>query len=125
MEFFRDLSVLGPIETYISEHKVNIAGEAAAPADDYVLTHEEEAWCPGPCSSGAHRESFSSERMWSAHPVREVGLNWKQDCGFREADKVGTFSHVFPPVIVTAPLVTSKPDRNERGVPEVWSFKEF
>lgn len=67
LEKFRN-SMPEHIATYISERKVKTAAEAAALADDYVLTHGGDNWHSSAQGGSGHREkSFGCRYMvWSS-----------------------------------------------------------
>lgn len=89
LEQFKN-SVPEAIAIYISENKVKTAAEAAALADDYMLTHGGESGHAGALNAGAHRGRASAGGPW---PGRSVG-NWGADHGKErvcEFDKVCHF----------------------------------
>ena len=98
-EALRDLIILEQfsnsvpehITTYISERAVKTATEAAALADDYVLTHGGE--CPVAQGGGGHRENSSAVGAWSARPVKPVGLEQRHQHGAHESDKICNYCH--------------------------------
>ncbi len=91
LEQFKN-SVPERIATYISEHKFKSAAEAAALADDYVLTHGGECWHPGVRSGSAHKEkSFGCRGMvW---PGRHGEMEQRSERGVRESDKICHYCH--------------------------------
>lgn len=92
LEQFKN-SVPGHIATYISERKVKTAAEAAALADDYLLTHGKDTWYPGMRGGGTHRENFSIGHAWSDRPVKNAWIGQRNERGSHEADKICNYCH--------------------------------
>lgn len=92
----RDLMILKQFKnytTYINERKVMTAAEAAALADDYVLTHAGGTWYLSSCGAGAHRENFSTVGAWSSRPERNVWVEQRNEQDAREAGKLCNYCH--------------------------------
>lgn len=77
------------IATYISERKVKTTAEAAALADDYVLTHGGDAPV---ARGGGHRDAFSGGSAGSGRPVRPTDQQ-RDERGARESNKVCNYCH--------------------------------
>lgn len=92
LEQFRN-SMPEHIATYISERKVKTATEAAALADDYVLTHGGDNWHSSVQGGSGHRENPSAAGTWSGRPARHGGMGQRHECGACESDKICNYCH--------------------------------
>ncbi|XP_034069417.1 uncharacterized protein LOC117544479 [Gymnodraco acuticeps] len=88
LEQFKN-SVPEHIAVYISEHAVRTAAEAAALAEDYVLTHVGG----GAAIQGSHGGNSSGVGAWPGRPVRPAGQDSGYVRGAREPDNVCHYCH--------------------------------
>ncbi|XP_075934468.1 uncharacterized protein LOC142934010 [Anarhichas minor] len=135
---------------YISEQKVKTAGEAAALADDYVLTHRSSGGDPraygfagresGPARyfSGRSGGNFRSEQRAdrgvrtsddSCHFCHGVG-HWKRDCALRKSQNRYNGAQVKPAALAApvSKLVNSDNVSNLTSLtekPDLTSFLPF
>ncbi|XP_034090663.1 uncharacterized protein LOC117558522 [Gymnodraco acuticeps] len=149
LEQFKN-SVPEHIAVYISEHAVRTAAEAAALADDYVLTHVGG----GAAVQGSHDGNSLGVGAWSGRPVRPAGQvsgyvrgarkpdnvchychergHWRKDCNaFRaKAEQEGTSGSPRPAMFVApfAEQVTGRLDgelKPQESSPERQSYLPF
>ncbi|XP_035806767.2 uncharacterized protein LOC118470711 [Amphiprion ocellaris] len=121
LEQFKD-SVPPHIAVYISEHKVRTAEEAAALADDYVLTHHGDYDYRAP-ESGKSRMDRSVQNQTQGdqknicHYCRGRG-HWKAECplkGHSESGQVEPVALAAPGRRLTSVLSTGVSSRRVKG----------